>query len=690
MATTKRPKLTDDKIVAMIDYAVGQSVGFSESKLSKERERVQRYYDGERPHKAHPGDSGYMSLDVYDGVEDMKAQLLDVFTANSRPVVFNATSGEDVMAAKVRTDYVTNVVFEQNDGYQLFHDTIEEALMNRNAVVKVWWDEAVKDEYYEMADSSLQEVQAYLAQHPEAEIDNMDLEDDGVAVKRATLKIKKDTSQVRLSLLAGEEFGISPMAESIAKADFVYDRHEMTVDELVKQGYDEDVIKDLQSNDRLWLAMDPEKIARFQPTDDLIGTKVNEDGQNAKRVIMVYECYMDLDLDDDGSQDGTGPLQLYKVVKAGNKILDKEPVSHKPYIDFCPLPRAKAFWGQNYAKLLIPTQNARTYLTRSIINHALTTNNPRLQVVKGAVLNPRELMENRFGGIVNVTRPDGVIPLPQTGLNPFVFQTIEMLKANKEELTGISDLSQGLNKDAVSKQNSGDMIHELISVSQLRQKIVARNFAERFLRPLYTRVYLLVLENENRQKVVQVAGNWVPVDFSQWPEDVTMSVSFSLGYGEATKESMKWVNIGKTLESDPMLAQWYTPQEHHYVATQALVAAGVKDIDSVLRPLKAAVQPPPNPMQQAEIAMKQADAAAKQATAQAAMKNLDLEMRRIELDHQQAMAKINLETLKVQSHLQLQEAQLAHKVAVDAAEISLQQDALEVDKLQAEAQPTRS
>jgi hypothetical protein len=690
MATTKRPKLTDDKIVAMIDYAVGQSVGFSESKLSKERERVQLYYDGRRPEKAHPGDSGYQSLDVYDGVEDMKAQLLDVFSANKRPVVFDAAYGEDPAAAKVRTDYVTDVLFNQNEGYQLFHDTIEEGLMDRNAVVKLWWQKDIRDEYVEMAQTSVEEIQAYLSQHPEADLKEVEMDDvDGVTVKRATLKIKKDASQVRIGLLAGEEFGISPMAESIKKADFVYDRHEMTVDELIKAGYDKDDIKDLQSNDRLWLAMDPEKIARFQPTDDLIGTKVNEDGQNAKRVIMVYECYMELDLDDDGDGEGTGPLQLYKVVKAGNKVLDKEPVSHKPYIDFCPLPRAKAFWGQNYAKLLIPTQNARTYLTRSIINHALTTNNPRLQVVKGAVLNPRELMENRFGGIVNVTRPDGILPLPQTGLNPFVFQTIEMLKANKEELTGISDLSQGLNKDAVSKQNSGDMIHELITVSQLRQKIVARNFAERFLRPLYSEIYRLVLENEDRQKIIKVAGNWVPVDFAQWPEDTTMSVSFALGYGEQEKESLKWMNIGKALQGDPMLAQWYTPQEHHYVAQRALEAAGVTDMSSVLRPLKEAVQPPPNPLQQAEIAMKQADAAAKQATAQASTKNLELQMRKLELDHKEAMAKINLETLKVQSHLNLQEAQLQHKIAVDAAEIQLQKEAQEQDKLQAEAMPTR-
>ena len=680
----KEPKLSDDEIIAIIDHGIGQSVGFSESKLSKERERIQYYYDGERPRKAHPGDSGYMSLDVYEGCEDMKAQLLDVFTANTNPVIFNPVNAQDVQGAKIRTDYVKDVVFSQNEGYQLFHDTIDQALLARNGVVKVWWEAREEDEYEHVSATTLEELQGYLTAHADEkpEITELELHEDGVTIKRATIKRKVDASQPRIKLLAGEEFGISPMAESIHDADLTFHRHEMTVSQLLKAGYDPKMVHSLQSNDRLWMAMEPEKIARFQPTDDLIGTKVLEDGQEARRVCMVYECYLELDLDNSGSS------QLFKVTKVGNTVLDKEPVSRKPFLDFCPLPRPKAFWGHNYAKLLIHTQNARTYLMRSIINHALVTNNPRLQVVKGAVLNPRELMENRFGGLVNVTRPDGIIPLPQASLNPFVFQTLQMLKDNKQELTGISELSQGLDKDAISKQNSGDMVHELISVSQLRQKIVARNFAERFLRRLYTEVYRLVLENEKRQKIVEVAGGWVPVDFSQWPERVQCSVSFSLGYGEQEKEAMALAQIGKTLESDPMLAQWYTPQEHHYVAQKALEASGRKDVASILRPFNQPVQPPPNPMQQAEIAMKQADAAAKQATAQGVQNNFQLEMEKIQSQERITLAKINLETMKVQSGVQIKQAELAHKIAVDAAEIQLQEEAQANDKLMAEAQPT--
>ncbi len=55
MADSKEPAMSDDRIIATIDLGISQAVGFSESKLSKERERVQRFYDGELPAKAHAG-----------------------------------------------------------------------------------------------------------------------------------------------------------------------------------------------------------------------------------------------------------------------------------------------------------------------------------------------------------------------------------------------------------------------------------------------------------------------------------------------------------------------------------------------------------------------------------------------------------------------------------------------------------
>jgi hypothetical protein len=70
--------------------------------------------------------------------------------------------------------------------------------------------------------------------------------------------MKKDRSQVRLKALAPEQFGISPMSESIAEAELVFHREPKTVNQLLKMGFDKDDIMDLSDNDRLWLTTEPE------------------------------------------------------------------------------------------------------------------------------------------------------------------------------------------------------------------------------------------------------------------------------------------------------------------------------------------------------------------------------------------------------------------------------------------------
>lgn len=679
-------EVDDDRLVSLLTRAIGESVGFSNSKLSRERDEVQRYIEGERPHKSHPGDSKYCSMDVWDGVESMRACLMEVFSGNSRPVNFSPMNGEDTAAAQIRTDYCTNVLFSQNEGFSILQTVISDGLTNRAGVAKVYWDEKKTVDHYDLADTSYAEVAAFLSKNPGAEIKEITGDEMGQKFKRVRLSVPKDRSQVRVEPLPPEQFGISPMAKSIEDADMVFHRQPMSVSTMIKSGYDKAKVMDLQDSDHLWETTEPEVVQRFQQTDEMIGMRGLEDGQKATREIMVYECYIELSADDED-----GIAQLTKVIMAGDVILHQEPVDIKPFVAFIPLPRAHAFWGMNYGKMLIPTQNARTYLTRSIINHTLMTNNPRLMVVKGAVKNPRELMENRFGGLVNVSRPDGIIPLPQAGLNPYVFQTRQILGEDKEQITGISALSQGLNKDAISQQNSQGMVQDLISVSQTRQRIIARNFAENFLRPLYTLIYKLVVQNEDRQKIVQVTGKWIPVDFTQWPETTEMEVSFSLGLNENAKEAEKWTQIDHYMSQDPDLKLAYPPPKRFNVISKIFNALGVKDpTDYILTPDQIQ-PPPPDPLHMADIAVKQADAKAKLASAQAVQMKAQLDLQSLQMKSVDANAKIQLQTTKATGELQLKQDALAHKVATDAAQLRLEmeiQQAATNESATAVAKPT--
>src|SRR3546814_5080548 len=115
----------------------------------------------------------------------------------------------------------------------------------------------------------------------------------------------------------------------------------------------------------------------------------------------------------------------------------------------------------------------------------------------------------RMGGVVNVrSLTDSVAPLPSGSINPYVPQVIAMVDSDREDTTGISRLSQGLDKKALSHQNSAGLVEQLTSNSQGRTKIIARNFALQFVSQLYLKVYQLVIEKATEEKLIENAGNF--------------------------------------------------------------------------------------------------------------------------------------------------------------------------------------
>jgi hypothetical protein len=328
------------------------------------------------------------------------------------------------------------------------------------------------------------------------------------------------------------------------------------------------------------------------------------------------------------------------------------------------------FYGNSFAYRVVPHQTARTALTRSVLDHASITNNPRLQVLKGGLLNPRELLDNRLGGLVNVNRPDAITPMPQAPLNPFVFEILSMVKENREETTGISALSQGLNKDAISKQNSSDLIDKMVSVSQQRQKIIARNFGK-FIKELWLEVYRLIIENEDKQRIFEYTGNYVEVNPSAWIQRKDVTVSLHLGYGEQDKEAAKFVNGYQLLAQDPVVGPLFSIQKRHKMITDAMQKNGIKNVDDYLERPENVKPPGPDPMK-----MKELEIDDKQA--QAAMINAQANLKKIEADTTIAMLKQEIEKLKIEQtqwknehDAVRQDADVANRIDVSQREIEL-------------------
>jgi hypothetical protein len=552
---------------------------------------------------------------------------------------------------------------------------IHDGLVARNGIAKVFWDSKTDftTEYFE--NLSQDEFDLLVA---EDTVEIVEQIEDELGLMSGSVNVYRDTSQVCIETIAPEEFLIEPQAMSLDTVNFCAHRTRKTISELRMEGYDDKLIDKIGDHSDVDQETDPEILARHDQVSS--DRSFNASGyQDQVRSVQVIEAYMMLDV-----EGKTGVAELYRVIKAGNSLLDKRKVNRKPFVSFAPLPIPHAFFGANFGDKVVPTQAATTVLTRSILDHAMITNNPRYTVVKGGLSNPRELIDNRVGGLVNVTRPDAIAPMPQSQLNPFVYQTLKLLDENLEDATGVSRISQGTNKDAVSKQNSAAMIEQLATMSQQRQKVIARNFATQFLKPLYQEIYHLVIENEEEQKIIELAGEYITIDPASWADQRDVSISLHLGYGEQDAEAQKYLGMHTNFSQDPNLARMYQPENQYALVSKIMDLTGIKNVAEYLTPPDQL--PPEEPDQMAQMQMEMAQ---KQLEIQE--RNTVVAEMKASMDAEISKMKMELESIKAENqyaiqsdNVDLKEAQLAHKKRIDAAELEL---ASRADEIRAIASP---
>lgn len=662
--------LTDEELASICDERIGSGVGLGSGKLSLERTTAQKFYDAQLPRPAHAGSSKYVSQDVVDAVDTMKAQILETFTGNMKPIRARPQGSEDATLAEDATTYIDYVIFRQNPGYFIFHDVIHDGLMARLGVAKVYWDKREETEESEADISSPEELAAVLSD-PSAEPDDYDEDPETGAITRLKFTRSIDRSQIVIEPVAPEEFGIAPRTKDPKTAEYCFHRFIKSASELRAMGVPKATLKDLTSDKGSWVEDEEEVIQRTIEVEDSLTYDPEASRQEAARRFIIHEVYLKVDME------GDGKVEMWKVTKAGKSILFKERVRRSPFVFFTPLRKPHTAWGSNYARRVMPTQVARTTLMRGILDHTQVTNNPRYQVVNGTLRNPKELMENRMGGIVNVARPDGIMPLPQAALNPYVYQTIALLDDDKEETTGISKLSQGLNKDAISSQNSNDMVMGLVGLSQGRQKMIARNFANGFLKDLFLEVYLLMIENETPENIQAVTGRPLKVEPGSWPELRDFEVEFRVGHGEQDKESEKYLKTQAYIAGAPVLSQGAGYPQQYAAAKRAMEAAGIKDIDTFLLPPDKVQPPPPDPAAQLQMQAQAKELEIRERQQKVAELKAQKELEEFQHKARMEMMKLQLELEMKRAEFTLDNAEFKHKVQIDNREMDIAEKAAE-------------
>jgi len=159
MAKLKDYKPMDDgDVLKALELNIKSAVGYYDSELSKERQKVTEYYNAELPKPQHEGNSKYVSQDVWAGVQSMTASLLETFGAGNKIVRFAPQGPDDIETSEICTAYTNWVLFRQSDGFDIFQQTIMSGLMARVGVVKVFWEqrtEGQEEEFQNLTDDEL-------------------------------------------------------------------------------------------------------------------------------------------------------------------------------------------------------------------------------------------------------------------------------------------------------------------------------------------------------------------------------------------------------------------------------------------------------------------------------------------------------------------------------------------------------
>ena len=645
-----RTKLSDEKLSAILAKAVSNSEHLTDGKLAKEWEEVNRYYRGELPAPLHKGDSKYVSRDVFDAVDSMRSTVLEAFSANQRIVMFRPERGETADEAKQATEYCRHVFFKENSGEDILYDVLSDGLKHRFSVVKVYYEDDSEEQEYDFDNLTEDELVVQLSEYDDYEITESSISEEGLYSGSFTVKTKNQ--RIVVEAIQPEDILVANNSTSLKEAKYVIHRTPKTRSHFIKT-YGKKAVEGMNFHTDNTLTFETVKQTRFDNIGQVLASSDGYD-ESVEETIL-YEIYIKLDMD------GSGISKLWKIDYAEGKVFRKEQVSRKPFASFVPLPVSHTYYGENFAYSVIPTQNARTVLIRQIINHTLITNNPRQQVLNGTLLSPQELLENRLGGIVNVRRMDGIAPIPQAPMNPFVFSLIQMIDEDKEEVTGISKLSQGLNKDAISTQNSEGMVEQLISASQQRTKIISRRFGL-FIRDLYHLIYHTAIDHIDEAEFMETTGNYVPVNPSLWKERSAASVELTLSYGEQEKEAMKWIEVDAALSQDPELKPMYSIDKRYEVITRAMQARGIEDIQSIL--MKPSEVEPQQPSE---------------------MEILQLEQMKSQIEYQKAQAqamisKAETDRIKAQADLIRAQAEAGYKQADTALEMKRLDNDIFVDR----------
>ena len=613
--------------------------------VGAERAESTEYYLGNEPEGTSSLQSEFVSTDVRESVLFMLPSIMRTFFGTKKIVEFVPKGPEDIEVAQQQTDYINYVIQQKNRGFQVLYDVFKDALVRKTGFVKVFWDDSVTATTHEytnidpqsyqalIMDKNVEVVEESVTNETIVTIDPMTGEEVVQEIPASydlTIRRLKPKDQVCIESVPPEEVLISRHARDIETASYVAHRMIKSVSDLVSMGYDQEEIEQYAGYGGS--ALDPESYEEQEarnPFDNMVYPDRNDAG--GKDVLYV-EHYLYYDFDGDGID------ERIKVCTAGNglEVLDVEPLDELPICMFCPDPEPHTAIGSCPADYLKPIQAAKSQIMRDTLDSLGHSIFPRMGVVEGQV-NIDDVLNTDIGQPIRMRAPGMVQPFAVPFVGKEAFPVLGYLDEAKENRTGVSKASAGLNADALQSSTSS-AVSATMSGAQGRVELICRHFAEGGLKTMFKTVNSLVIKHQNAQDVFRLNGKFIPVDPRYWDTDKDMIVNVAISkssdeekFQVLTQLAGKQEQIMQTLgPQNPLVSM----QQYANTLTRMIELAGFQDaqtfVNTEVPPMPPQPQEPPKP-DPAEM-LAQAEAMKAQVSAQKAMIDAETDRMKIIMD----------------------------------------------------------
>jgi hypothetical protein len=692
--------LTEDELKALVEAEMRQSLGYSSSKLSQARQKSMYYYLGMAVGDLSPpevdGRSSVVSTDVRDTIESMLPQLMVTFMGSDTVAEMEATKPGDEMKAEQATEYCNYLFTKKNNGHRIAYTWMKDALLQKNGIIKVWWDkrnEETREEYRGMSDVEL----AQLLEDDEVEVTEQSTsvdEDDAEQRQQAIAQLMqqaqaqpqsapqimqqiqhieslppklvydvvckrtKTEGKVCIENVPPEEFLIARNAKDIESSSFVGQRVQYSRSELKSMGYKN--VDDLTSQDGDQ-AVNSERVQRLSYNDENAYADDNGDGDKSQDMIWVVESYVRCDYD------GDGIAERRKVTMAGNVLLDNEEDDGVAFISITPVPLPHQFFGLSIADLAMESQKTKTSILRAQLDNMYLAVNGRYFAVEGQV-NLDDLLTSRPGGVVRVKAAGAVGRLDQGA--PDIGNSMQMMEYMQQDLenkTGWTRYSQG--NDSGSLNDTATGVNVITNRADMRLDLIARNFAEGFAE-LFKKILKLVCQYQQKEQIVKLTGGWVPIDPREWSNQFDVCINVGIGMGNKDQKIQHLTMLGQ-VQAQGLEIGIATPDNIYHAATELSKQLGFKNADKFFTdPSKQPPQNKPDPEQMKAQAQMQVEQMKLQSSTQ--LKQMELE-NNAKLDQANREHELQLETAKM--NMQAQVDANRQQVEADQKTLESQQQA---------------